>query len=316
MGEKMVEKGRVTVVVTCYNYGCFLAGCLESILGQTYRNFEIILVNDGSTDNSEAVAAPFLSDPRITYIRQENRGQAVAKNTGLAAAMGEFVAFLDADDRWKADKLAKQMLLFEDQRVGVVFSLADLIDAEGIQIGPSSPGKYLQPRSGKVTNFLFMDNFVPFSSSLVRRECFKRAGNFDESLPMGIDWDLWLRISLHYQFVFVDEPLLLYRIGHPGQMSKKMEIRQSCSDRIMAKFIDENPGSVSKRTIRRAFAYSSLNRAYYFREIDLGKSFYFYLRAIILLHLLFPHTRGYASYCSLECFKKSIKCRIEPKSHI
>jgi glycosyltransferase involved in cell wall biosynthesis len=270
----------VSVIITCYNYGKYLAGCIESALSQTYRNIEVIIVNDGSTDNSDEIMVKYLSDPRIRYIKRKNAGQANAKNTGIRNAKGAFLAFLDADDLWDSTKLEKQIPLFSYPTVGVVYSIARYIDENGSSVEFTVDGKYLTPQSGKVTENLFFDNFIPFSSSVVRRECVDKVGLFDETLKMGIDWDLWLRISAGYTFAYVDEPLLFYRIGHSGQMSKNLEERQRCSDRIMSKFVLENQGTLPKAVIQKAMAYTNCNRGYYFRHIDLHRSNRFYLSAI------------------------------------
>lgn len=273
----------VSVVITCFNYGKYLRHCIESVLGQTYTDFEIIVVNDGSTDNTEEIMNEYLAHPRIIYIKQQNSGQTVAKNLGIKQSSGSFVAFLDADDLWCCEKLEKQMALFARKDVAVAFSKARYINEEGEEIQNFKlSGKYLIPRAGKVTDFLLFDNFIPFSSAVVRRECLKRVGAFDESLKMGIDWDLWLRISTGYEFAFVDEPLLSYRIGHSGQMSKNGEERQRCADRIRYNFIHNNQGLVSPQTIKKAYAYAYCNRGYYFRNIDRSKSSKYYLAAIKL----------------------------------
>jgi hypothetical protein len=102
----------------------------------------------------------------------------------------------------------------------------------------------------------------------------------DPSFRMGIDWDLWLRMSVHYQFDYVDEPLLSYRVGHSGQMSKNYAVREQDTMRIMQKFIDANPALLPKAAVRWAFAYSFCNRGYYFRRYDRWKSLRFYLKAI------------------------------------
>lgn len=270
----------VSVIVTCYNYGGYVGGCIESILAQTCQDFEIIVVDDGSTDNSATVISGYLSDQRINYIRQDNAGQAKAKNTGIRHSRGKFVAFLDADDLWKKSKLEKQLPLFAESEVGVVYSTATYIDKEGRDLNYSLPGKYLMPRAGRVTEHLFVDNFVPFSSAVVRADCLRKAGGFDESLKMGIDWDLWLRISVPWQFVYVDEPLLVYRLGHPGQMSKNIREREACADRIMAKFLQTYSDALSSSAINRAFAYTYSNRGDSFRPVDREMSNYYFLRSI------------------------------------
>lgn len=269
-----------SVVVTCYNYGHYLAGCLESVLRQTYQNFEIILVNDGSTDNTDEVIALYIHNTRIRYIKQQNAGQANAKNTGIKNARGEYIAFLDADDMWEENKLEKQLSLFHDPQVGVVYSTVQYIDQQGNKVSSMSDSTYLAPRTGKVTEFLFFDNFIPFSSSIVRHECFERLGVFDESIKMGIDWDLWLRISVHYLFQFVDEPLLLYRWGHEGQMSKNLDLRHECADRIMSRFLAQNPGMISDKIIYDAMVYTYFRRGYCYRSQNLITSLKYYLKAI------------------------------------
>lgn len=274
---------KISIVITCYNYGHYLTGAIESALQQTFSDFEIFIIDDGSTDNSEEVANRYLIDSRVNYIKQENGGQAKAKNAGIRLANGELIAFLDADDRWAIDKLQKQVLLFADPDIGVVYSRAKYIDDKGIEIPYQLSSPWLQPKRGKVTEALFMDNFVPFSSSIVRKACLERFGCFDETLRMGIDWDLWLRISTAYTFDFVDEPLFEYRMGHSGQMSKNMEERQRCSDRIMENFLKNFPFAVNKWTVRQAYYYTFCNRGSYFRRVDNRKSYAFLLRAILTM---------------------------------
>ncbi len=269
-----------SVVVTCYNYGHYLAGCLESVLRQTYQNFEIILVNDGSTDNTDEVIAPYIRDSRILYIKQPNAGQANAKNTGIRNANGGLIAFLDADDLWEETKLEKQISLFQDPHVGVAYSTVRYINEQGSEIPSMDESTYLTPQAGKVTEFLFFDNFIPFSSSVVRCECLDRVGAFDESLIMGIDWDLWLRISVHYLFRFVDEPLLLYRWGHADQMSKNLDLRHECADRIMARFLARNPGMIPDKIINDAMVYTYARRGYCYRSQNVMTSLKYYLKAI------------------------------------
>jgi len=122
------------------------------------------------------------------------------------------------------------------------------------------PAKYLQPRSGAVTGYLIHDNFVPFSTSIARREILLKEAGFDETLKMGIDWELWLRVSLRAHFAYVDEPLILYRMGHPGQMSRNQQERQRAADRIMDRFRRDHPEALSCRTVRSAMSYTHVNR--------------------------------------------------------
>jgi glycosyltransferase involved in cell wall biosynthesis len=270
----------VSVVVTCYNYGAYVAECLESVLSQTYRNIEVVVVNDGSTDDSEKEIRRLESDTRIKYVFQANSGQARAKNTGIGHSRGKYIAFLDADDRWDRRKLEKQIPLFLNPRVGVVFSRSKFIDASGADRLFAHGSGHLRPRSGNVSKHLLFDNFVPFSSAVVRRECFERAGTFDESLPMSIDWDLWLRISLDFEFAFVDEELLAYRLGHGGQMSAAVEVRYGCIERITERFLAEHGERFGRSFVRRTRLYTCANRGLYYREKDLGASTRWFLKGV------------------------------------
>jgi glycosyltransferase involved in cell wall biosynthesis len=270
----------VSVVVTCYNYGHFLAGCLRSVLAQTVTDLEVLVVDDGSTDDSETVARSFLSDTRLRYIKQPNGGQANAKNRGVQESRGEFIAFLDADDMWEPRKLEQQLPLFRDSSVGVVFARQRFIDESGCCVMRGRRRKTMLPRRGQVTPHLYMDNFVPFSSAVVRKDCFERLGGFDESLAMGIDWDLWLRFSTRYRFDYIDLPLLIYRVGHSGQMSKNTLTRQACSDRIMQKFKETYPNAVPYALDKRAMAFTYCNRGEHFRHDNLALSTRYYLRAL------------------------------------
>lgn len=278
--RRRADSPEVSVVIACYNYGRYMAGCVESVLSQTYRDFEVVIVNDGSTDESDGEILRFLPDARIRYVRQANAGQAGAKNTGIGHSRGRYVAFLDADDRWDARKLEKQLPLFSDPRVGVAFSRSRFIDEGGREIPFVHRSKHLRPRSGSVAKHLLFDNFVPFSSSVVRRACFERAGAFDETLPMAIDWDLWLRISLEFDFAFVDEELISYRSGHRGQMSGAVEVRHACIDRIVERFLRENGGRFGRACVRRAGHYTCANRGLFYRERDLGVSTQWFLKGV------------------------------------
>jgi len=275
-----LSESHVSVVVSCYNYAHFLPGAVESALGQTHRAVDVVIVDDGSTDETPAVAARLCADPRVTYVRQENAGQASAKNTGIQRARGAFVAFLDADDRWREDKLALQLPLFADAQVGVVFSRMRPMSAEGTPLAARDSDPARQPRRGKVTEALFIDNFIPFSSAVVRREVFERVGVMDTALSMGIDWDLWLRASVAFNFDFVDEELIDYRVGHSGQMSHRQEERHGWAESIMAKFLAAHPGAIPAAALNRAWAHTFNNRGYYYRSRDLSRSTGYYLRSI------------------------------------
>jgi len=298
------DRPKTSVVITCYNYARFLPTSLESVLSQTYKNLEIIVVNDGSPDNTDEVVAPYLTEPRLTYVKQRNGGQASAKNTGLRLSRGEYVAFLDADDLWVETKLEKQLPLFVDPGVAVVYSRMKLLYRD-LLVDYEPPNRYLEPHRGRITNDLFYDNFIPFSSAIVRKACLNRHGVFDETLKMSIDWELWLRLSLHYGFDYVDEPLLIYRQGHEGQMSRSGEVRQQCSDRVMNRFLEQNPDLLPRSLVRGAWAYSFVNRGRYFRDKDLARSTQYYLRSLKTKPIQITAFKGLAGNL-LHCARRTL----------
>jgi glycosyltransferase involved in cell wall biosynthesis len=239
----------VSVVIAAYNMAQYVESAVSSVLAQTYADLEIVVIDDGSTDNIAVVMRAFADDPRVRFLPQSNQGQPKAKNAGIKAARGRFIAFCDADDLWEPRKLELQLPRFEDPAVGVVYSATATIDRAGSKTGEisgSGPSGYVLPQ-------LFVKNFVPFGTTVVRRSVIDDCGMFDESFAMGIDWDLWLRVARDWQFAFVDEPLYLYRVW-PGQMSKNWKGRYEHSFRIMRKFIEKYPQALPRRVIRRAYA--------------------------------------------------------------
>ncbi|HEY6644770.1 glycosyltransferase [Povalibacter sp.] len=246
----------VSVVIATYNSGNYLKEAIDSVLGQTISDLELLVVDDGSTDGTRDLVAR-VSDPRLTYIWQPNAGQTSAKNHGVSRARGEFIGFCDGDDYWYPNKLELQLPKFEQSSLtGVVYSPADTIDEHGNSLG----GEIAEKFSGPVTHELFLRNFVPFGTAVVRRRCLEEVGGFDESLAMGIDWDLWLRISARYHFDYVPQSTYAYRIWS-GQMSRNWRGRYSNAFRIMDNFLRRHPDTVSSRIRRRAYANTYSNRA-------------------------------------------------------
>lgn len=253
----MLAEKFVSVIIATYNMELYLAEAINSVLDQNYDNLEIIIIDDGSTDNTVKVIEKFANEPRVKYFYQINGGQAKAKNRGIVESKGDYIAFLDADDKWTSDKLEKQLPYFDlFTEVGVVYTKVAQIDQFGEILGCPDTRCY----SGKITEKLFVENFVTGMASIVRRECFDKVGYFDESLPMGIDWDLWLRISVHFEYYYLDEVTYLYR-QWLGQMSKNKRRRYACAVKIMEKFLADNPGLLSSSTINEAWAHTNVGIA-------------------------------------------------------
>ncbi len=212
----------VSVIVPTYNTIAYLPDAIESILQQTFEDFEILLVNDGSTD-STAEWAKKITDPRVRYIEQNNQGLSAARNTGLDLAQGRYVAFLDADDVWEPTKLDKQVALLEtNPDIGMVHSWVWFMDGEG-----RSTGRIWKTQAeGMALAHLLQRNDVAVLSALVRRECFTRIGGFDIALRSLEDWDLWLRLAVNDSIAVIREPLAYYR-QLPGSMSRNCEVMEA-----------------------------------------------------------------------------------------
>ncbi len=210
---------RVSVIVPAYNAMRYLPSALDSILVQTFQDFEILIVDDGSHDGIQQWATR-LDDPRIQFFTQANGGSAAARNTGISHATGEYIAFLDSDDLWDPTKLEKQVrLLDEDQTVGLVYAWVATMDAEGVLDGKS----YCNSDSGDVWNTLIEgDLLVCGSTPMIRRSCFGEVGLFDVRFAYAQTWEMWLRIAAKYPFQVIPEVLVHYR-SHPGNTSKKWQ---------------------------------------------------------------------------------------------
>lgn len=208
---------RISVILPTYNRAKFLERSIASLLNQTYQDFEIIIVDDASIDSTSEIVER-LSNPKISYIRHsENKGAAAARNTGIRNANGKYIGFQDSDDEWLPNKLSKQMDVFENStnRVGVVYC--------GTWLIRKNKKKYIMLPNrkiyeGDIYSNLFRINFVDTPASVVRKECFEKAGLFDESLEGACceDWELWLRISKSYEFRYINEPLLNSYYTHPN----------------------------------------------------------------------------------------------------
>lgn len=248
----------VSVVIAAYNTGKYVGEAIQSALDQTMPDLDVHVVNDGSTDDTDAQVAPFLRDPRVVYHKQQNGGQAVAKNRGILSSRGKYVAFCDADDRLTPDKLASQLPMLESApEVGLAYTLCAKIDSEGKLLSVDSPDHC---RRGRVTSQLMRANFVPGASTMIRRTCLERTGVFDERLRMGIDWDLWLRLSLICDFDFIAEPKYLYRMWS-GQMSHNWRGRYASNFHILRTFFGNHPTVATPAEQREIWAMQFVERA-------------------------------------------------------
>jgi glycosyltransferase involved in cell wall biosynthesis len=214
-------RAKVSVVMPVLNGRRFIDEAIGSIAAQTYKDVELVVVDDGSTDDTRQHVDAFRDRLEIRYVRHESpRGIAPSMNDGVRHATGAFIAFLDHDDAWFPEFLATQVSHLEQHPdVGMVHSDFQTIDVEGRIIEASVAAARGRTRpSGQVFRELFMDSFIVGNSVLIRRECFDRLGLFDESLRWG-DYHMWLRIAKHYRVDYTDKVLVKYR-QHPTQSTR------------------------------------------------------------------------------------------------
>ncbi len=206
-------KPLVSVIIPTYNRKNFLEEALESVFSQDYRPLEVIVVDDGSTDDTPKLATRY----PIKYIRGPRRGPAAARNRGISVSHGEFVAFLDSDDLWRPEKIRRQVEFFEKKPGAVAVQTEEIWLRDGKRVNP-------RKRHQKPDGFFFQRALelclVSPSAVMLRRRVFAEIGLFDESFPVCEDYELWLRLSARYPVFLIREPLVIKRGGHEDQLSR------------------------------------------------------------------------------------------------
>jgi glycosyltransferase involved in cell wall biosynthesis len=206
----------VSVILPVYNREASVARAISSVLSQTYPSVELIVVDDGSTDGTGAVVEGF--GEQIKLIRRSHIGAYAARNAGLRQARGEFVAFIDSDDAWLADKLELQMPLMERTNVALVFGDVIHLDAardDAAELGMTS-FRISAPQRGRAAEGLTWRNFVPTCTALVRRSSFEAIGAFLEATEVSADYLAWFRIALCHEIDYVDRPVAKYTVHSEG----------------------------------------------------------------------------------------------------
>jgi len=219
---------------------------------------EIHVVDDGSTDGTRQAMEQFRGHPSVKYHYQSNQGPASARNKGICESQGEYIAFLDADDVWMPRKLEKQLPLLESSdSTGVAYSRRTFIDESGNVL----PTPRVDCRRGTITARLLVDNFVGFSTSVVRRKCLETLGGFDDSLADSEDHELWLRVSTKYDFDFLEESTSWYRVWS-RQLSTNYMKRFEYRVKIIERFLRQHPNVIDEATINEAWARTYVGRGY------------------------------------------------------
>lgn len=205
----------VSVIIPTYNRRDFIREALASVLAQTFQDFELIVVDDGSTDGTEEIVQEF---PCTRYVFQENQGVSAARNVGAALSQGELIAFLDSDDFWQPEKLAAQIAFFAARPEARICQTEEMWLRNGVRVNPRN--KHRKP-SGDIFAASLHLCLVSPSAVMLRRELFEQIGGFDEKLPACEDYDLWLRIAACEPVHLIEEPLVIKRGGHVDQLSRR-----------------------------------------------------------------------------------------------
>jgi glycosyltransferase involved in cell wall biosynthesis len=270
---------RVSVVIPSFNYAHFIGQAIQSVIDQTFTDWELHIIDDASTDGTEQAVRPFLPDARVHFRRISHSGVAIAKNVGVEGSRAPLIAFLDADDFWFPRKLERQIALFDaDPGVGLVYSRRILINEHG------RPLHYAQPdlHRGRVLGHLLRTNFICQSSAVVRRGVFQSATGFDPRCPPVEDYDLWLRIARQHAVDYVDEPLVAYRTGHASLSSKtadRLKLALTVMDRVLGEH--EGRAALKRKHIRRARADTYLNLALALRDAAPAASLSYNLKGLV-----------------------------------
>jgi len=207
-----VKQPLITVVLPCYNRASTIVHSVQSVAQQEYENVEILLVDDGSSDNTEALVAG-LNLPNLRYIKHEkNLGANAARNSGIAEARGELVAFQDSDDRWDSSKLSLQLEALQTHAAGIAFCAFERIH-DGKIVRIPKPGYHVKPGCECRFESLLQGSYISCQTLIARRELLLEAGLFDEALPRLQDWDLCLRLAKRHPVVYVDEALVQVHVS-------------------------------------------------------------------------------------------------------
>ncbi|MBF0449218.1 MAG: glycosyltransferase [Candidatus Magnetomorum sp.] len=210
---------KISVIIPVYNRPDFVREAIQSVLDQTYPDIEIIVVNDGSTDNTADVMDQF--GDRISVIYQENQGVSAARNTGLRHSSAQWIAFLDSDDIWLPEKLTLQMQFMKNNTTARICQTEEIWIKDGKRLYPK---KKHTKKSGMIFKHCLPLCIVSPSAVIIHKELFDQVGMFDESLPACEDYDLWLRISCKHPIYLLDCPLIIKRGGHSDQLSQAIRL--------------------------------------------------------------------------------------------
>lgn len=230
----------ISVVIPVYNGENTIKETINSVINQTHKDLEIIVINDGSTDSTLDIIQR-IEDPRLRVFSYANKGLPASRNRGITQAKGEFISFLDADDLWTENKLRSELTtLLVNSQADVAHSWTDYIDEQGKFLFKGHSINL----TGNAYPYLLLGNMLDSGSNLfVRREKLLKVGNYDESLPSAHDWDLYLRLATQYEFVTVPQRQILYRLSTKSMSTNIERMEKSCL-KVIDKYFSQAPQSL------------------------------------------------------------------------
>ncbi len=262
-----VRNPLISVITPTYNRADFIGEAVESVLAQTYPHFELLIVDDGSTDNTPEVLQRFNEDERVRLFRQENQGQSIARNVALAEAKGDFICFLDSDNYWPREKLEQQLRIFEQSpEVDVLYGDNVIIN----ETGEETSRKNMARHSGRIAAQMIRDNCVAMNTTMARRRCFDEMGGMSGKRRVADDYDLWLRFSATYEFRYEPEYWAWYRVMD-DQISSDKTRRFQVNEDIIHDFRRDYPSALSKAEFDKGFAHFYIRKGRYLGSVGQKK---------------------------------------------
>jgi glycosyltransferase involved in cell wall biosynthesis len=233
----------VSVIIPTYNRSSWLIDAIDSVLNQTFQDFELIVVDDGSTDETREIMVEY--GDRIHYFYQSNRNPASARNLGIKKAKSDLITFLDSDDRWLKGKLHAQINLMKDNPDVKICYTDEIWIRRGVRVNQK---KIHRKYSGWIYQKCLPLCIISPSSVMIHREVFDKVGLFDEDFLVCEDYDLWLRISHLFPITFINEPLIIKNGGHEDQLSHRLWGMDRFRVQALEKILQENSLSADYRT--------------------------------------------------------------------
>lgn len=298
----------VSVIIPTYNRASFISDAIDSVLSQTYQDYEIIVVDDGSTDDTKQVLSKYGN--QIHYIYQENQRQGAARNNGIRHSTGNYIAFLDSDDVWLPQKLEWDIACFENEsQIGFVYSNVMYISSDGAPLHK----RRMKSPTGDVLENIVLENFVVASTAIVKRECFDTVGLFNETREIAgsEDYEMWTRIASQYHFGYVDRSSTKYRVHPMGMMSNPGGMERSMLSALEAILANgefyPRIAHLKSHAYSNIYTYIAIN---YYASGDMRKAQEFLRKAIsIYPHQIYNRKLVYTFLRTLFGKRLSLGCR-------